>query len=179
MIDQRDIEELTMDQHASSELANEFARFYTALADYGDGQASEIRAAVFLHARNLLPSAEAAVVIEHTDGIPVLLAVHNRMLTVIDARPDEEHKPAETRQRVFPLDPMRCRAEVKVQFAGSNTFGHFHRSTWKIQVDEFSAEFTGRTDEAGNMDPKAALGNQVAVALGWRHTSENEAAKAA
>lgn len=168
-----------MDQHAASELANEFARFYTALADYSDGQASEIRSAVFLHARNLLPSTEAAIVTEHRDGLPVLLAVHNRLLTVIDAQPGEERKPAETRRQVFPLDPMRCRAEVKVRFAGSNTFGHFHKSTWRIQVDEFSVEFTGRTDEGGNMDAKAALGSHVAVALGWGSALGSEVANAA
>lgn len=168
-----------MDQYAASELATEFARFYTTLPEYGEGQASEIRRAVFLHARDLLPPAEAAIVTEHKDGLPVLLAVRNRMLTVIDVQPGDEHKPAETRQRVFPIDPMRCRAEVEVRFAGSDTFGRFHRSTWKIQVDEFSVEFTGRTDEGGSMDPQAVLGNRVAVALGWESTSENEIAKAA
>lgn len=167
-----------MIQKTASRLSNEIAHYFHHLEGYSTDDANAINTATFQHLRSMTPEPDMAIVTEHQDGRPALLAIYGDSLVVVTVAPreDESSRSPETEQAVYPLDPKKCMLKAKgVRFGGSHTFGHTRRISWHLSVDDFEIEFTGHMNENGVNDPKEEFARTLGAALGWAFAEADEA----
>lgn len=157
-----------MNQRNTTKLADVARDFCTHHEDFNDTQANAAHGALWHQCRDFLPTDATTAVIEHGDGLPLILAADDKHLYAVDVvRPIPEDEPATARAVMRLLDPERCRVEVHTRYRGLGV-GYSRHSTWSIRIDDLELEVMTRTDEDGESDDRETLCQHLAKVIGWR-----------
>lgn len=173
-----------MNRRQAGRLGTDAARFFHAHEDYTEDQANAANTAFSLQAEQFLPESSSAAVIEHENGLPLIVAADDTHLYTLEvvAYEDDALGPATSRATMRRMDPERCQISCDARYRGSHSFGRVRLSTWRIRVEDLDFAIETRTDEDGESDDREAFAQHVALALGWsfdRRPSEDELAETA
>ncbi len=152
----------------ASKLSNRAADFYRGEA-LPDHLMNAINTALFMEAENLPENATAAV-IEHPEGLPLIVAATDSHLYAIEVEDDmEEAPPVGVRTTMRRLDPERC--TVSVHRRASKSWGEVHyRSVWRFQVVDLAFEVETRSGEDVIADERELFARRLARSIGWEAT---------
>lgn len=151
----------------AGELGNRAAHFYENHESYNEGQANAVNTAVTHQAYEYFPDDAVKTVIEHGDGLPLVLAATDSHLYAIAVDEAPEDAPAATECRILKLDPSNCSVKVQSRYRGRRSRGLSQGMTWSIRVADLAIVISARVSGDGTSDDRVAFARHLAGRLGW------------
>jgi hypothetical protein len=161
-----------VNQADSANLARQMMACHVRERGPGPNQDNQrIQGAVFEQLFEFVPEdAVAAMIRRHEDDIPIIAAIHDRQLYLLEVFPEQDSmQQPETECRLIHVKPGTATLRVRTRyFQGTGTVPA-RRTTWRF---EFSGGPTltieTQLDPDGEIEPSEALARALAAVLGWK-----------
>lgn len=159
-----------MDEERAFDLGNLAADFYLHHPEFGEAVANRVNTALSFHGRDVLPDDAVAIVIEHPEQLPLIVAATDSRLYLLDVAggADQDDGEIETRCRSFPLNPETVTIEQRARYRRAEGGGHSLRHDWTLTVAGIDLTIHGRAWPDGRADDHEDVARRIAQGLGWQ-----------
>jgi hypothetical protein len=159
-------------QADAANLAREMTNFYVSTRGEEECQENQrIHGAVFYQLFEFVPeNAVAALIHRDGDGVPVIAALHNRQLYLLEVFPEEgEIRQPATECQMVHVEPGGATVAVRTRYAEARASLSARSTTWRFEFND-GPKLTIETqvDPDGEIDRREALARALAAALGWQ-----------